>query len=267
MVVLGRPGGATAEGIAIGSPSNQVNGACAALGRGRLWVATMETEGHEPFVFLRDALRLALCLACVIAPLVGWPQAPDAGDELSVEVAPTGDGVLHIQAHALVRASYQIVWNTLTDYGQFSRFVPGLSKSHLVSCDRGQCVVEQNWHISVLRISIPVDVTVLSEERPPSTVMVHLLRGNLKRLDGAYEIPAASDGRIDLRWEGIVEGPALLPQWVSLPIVRTLARDQFRGMVAEIEQRAAASGSSRTDAEARNPSAIVDCRGSGRAQC
>jgi len=162
-----------------------------------------------------------------------------AADEPDVQVAPLGDGALHIHVHARVRASRDVIWNTLTDYDHFGQFVPGLSASHLLSCQSGDCVVEQKWRIPVLWLSVPISVTVLSMERPPSRLGVHLLGGDLNRLDGAYQIDAADHGPIDLRWDGSLKGPAYLPQWISTPIIKNLARAQFRAMVREIEKRSA----------------------------
>jgi carbon monoxide dehydrogenase subunit G len=168
-------------------------------------------------------------------------------DELDVQVAPLGDGALHLHVHARVRASREVIWNTLTDYEHFGQFVPGLRASHVVSCQGGDCVVEQKWRIPVLWLSVPISVTVLSLERPPSTLGVHLLGGDLNRLDGAYEISAVHDGPVDLRWDGFLKGPVYLPPWISAPVVRKLARSQFRAMVAQIEQRASSLNSPRRE--------------------
>ena len=188
------------------------------------------------FAMAGSAIFLATCSLLV-----------NASDESDVLVAPLVDGALHIHVHAKVQAPREVIWNTLTDYDHFGQFVPGLRVSHVVSCQDGDCVVEQKWRIPVLWLSVPISVTVLSLERPPSTLGVHLLGGDLNRLDGAYEIGAARDGPVDLRWDGLLKGPVYLPRWISAHIVRKLARAQFRGMVAEIEQRASALNSPRRE--------------------
>jgi hypothetical protein len=179
-----------------------------------------------------------------------------AADDLAVDVARLDDGRFAVRARALVHASRETAWKTLTDYGDLSRFVPGLDRSAIVSCAQGQCVVDQDWHVSVLWFSLPIAVTVRSVERPPGSIEVHLVRGELTHLDGGYLIGEPSGGRLELRWEGTLGSASRLPGWLSTalstplstPFVRRMAREQFRGMVEEIERR------ERAMAEAPRPS-------------
>jgi len=190
--------------------------------------------GAIPGAGQENFLRTVLCgVAAVLASSV----CAFAAEDLAVDVARQGDGRIAVHAHAKLRASRETVWRTLTDYGDFKRFVPGLDRSQVVSCAGGQCVVDQDWHLSILWFSLPIAVTVKSVERPPGALEVHLLKGDLKQLDGGYEIGQERDGQIELRWEGTLEGPERLPGWLSAAFVRRMAREQFRGMVTEIESR------------------------------
>jgi hypothetical protein len=63
-----------------------------------------------------------------------------------------------------------------------------------------------------------------------------MLKGNLKRLDGAYRIEPQGGGRILLTWNGIVEAQSMPPLLGEL-VMRMNIEDQFRGMVREIERR------------------------------
>jgi hypothetical protein len=42
-----------------------------------------------------------------------------------------------------------------------------------------------------------------------------------------------------LYWSGTIERPALLPPFISVPLMRANIADQLRGMVEEIERREA----------------------------
>ena len=75
-----------------------------------------------------------------------------------------------------------------------------------------------------------------STERPPHALEVSMLKGNLKRLDGAYRIEPQGDGRILLTWTGIVEALSMSPLLGEL-VMRSNIEDQFRGMVREIDRR------------------------------
>jgi hypothetical protein len=63
-----------------------------------------------------------------------------------------------------------------------------------------------------------------------------LVKGNLKRLDGAYRIEPQGGGRMLLTWTGVVEAMSM-PPLLGEMVMRTNIEDQFRGMVREIERR------------------------------
>jgi hypothetical protein len=81
-------------------------------------------------------------------------------------------------------------------------------------------------------------VTLAATERPPHALTVSMLKGNLKRLEGAYRIEPQSGGRILLTWNGTVEAMSM-PPLLGEFVMRSNIDDQFRGMVREIERRAA----------------------------
>ncbi|HYB52162.1 MAG TPA: SRPBCC family protein, partial [Burkholderiaceae bacterium] len=108
-------------------------------------------------------------------------------------------------SQALVRATHETIWETLTDYGNFAQFIPGLNASLVLSRGAALCTVEQRWRVTLLLIPFPVDITVLSVERPPSNLDVHLVRGDLKGLEGGYSIQEGPDGQTSILWDGRVE--------------------------------------------------------------
>jgi hypothetical protein len=80
---------------------------------------------------------------------------------------------------------------------------------------------------------------VTSYERPYQGIEVHLMQGNLRRLDGGYRIEPRPDGSCDLTWSGLIEPDTPLPAFIRTPLLRRTISDQFAGMVREIERRAA----------------------------
>lgn len=63
-----------------------------------------------------------------------------------------------------------------------------------------------------------------------------MLKGNLKRLDGAYRIEPQGASRILLTWRGTVEALEM-PPLIGELLMRSNIEDQFRGMVREIDRR------------------------------
>lgn len=166
-----------------------------------------------------------------------WAAAAVAADGVTVETTRQGAAV-EVRAYALVQALHATVWDTVTDYDHLAAFVPGMRSSRVVARRDGALIVEQRGETRFLVFAFPVDVTLLATARPPDAVDVHLLSGTLKRLDGTYRIEAAGPGRIALRWTGLVE-PDALPPLLGELVMRETIRDQFSGLVREIERREA----------------------------
>jgi len=169
------------------------------------------------------------------ALLCFWAAAAFAADGVTVETVRRGAAV-EVRAYALVQAMHDTVWNTVTDYDHLSTFVPGMRSSRVVERRNGDLVVEQRGETRFLVFVYPINVTLQATARPPDAIDVHLLSGTLKRLDGTYRLEPAGPGRIGLRWTGMVE-PDELPPLLGELVMRETIRDQFAGMVREIERR------------------------------
>lgn len=176
-------------------------------------------------MFLRAALLLL------------WAASAAAAEGVSVETARRAAAV-EVHARALVDADYDTVWATLTDYNHLGDFIPGMKRSRVVERRGPAAVIEQHGVAHFLFFSFPLDVTIESTARPPGAIDVRLLRGNLRRLEGGYRLRQVAPGRIELRWNGLVE-PDTLPPLLGELVMRTNIRDQFTGMVREIERREA----------------------------
>jgi hypothetical protein len=107
-----------------------------------------------------------------------------------------------------------------------------------VSRQGGQLVVEQKGNARAWFFSYPIRVMVASTEHPYQGIDVHLLQGNLRRLDGGYRIEPQPDGSTQLTWQGLVEPDTPLPAFIRAALLRRSISDQFTGMVREIERRA-----------------------------
>ena len=188
-----------------------------------------EIRLQTPSDRLRFAFLLALgAAACALA-------RPPA--DISVE-ATSQDGAVQVTAHTVVHAPAELIWQTLTDYDHLSQFIPGIDSSRVVSRQGTLLTVEQKGGIRWWFFYYPIRVTVASTERPYESISVHLLQGNLRRLDGGYRIEPQPDGSTQLTWEGLVEPDTPLPGFLRTALLRRSISDQFAGMVREIERRA-----------------------------
>ena len=179
------------------------------------------------------ALTIAFMLSLSLA------AANARADEISVE-ARRRDEALEVVCRALLEAPLDLIWQTLTDYAHLAEFIPGMSMSRVVSQKGAVTVVEQVGAARFLFISIPIEVTLSSTERPPHAIDAKLIRGNLKRLEGTYRIEPQAGGRMQLSWSGVIEAESM-PPLVGELLLRSSIEDQFRGMVREIQRRDALS--------------------------
>ena len=176
----------------------------------------------------------ALSLA-TFACIVSFTGALGAADDISVE-ARRRDEALEVVCRVLLDAPLDLVWQTLTDYDRLALFIPGMRRSRVLERRGAVAVVEQSGEAGFLFLSFPIEVTLASTERPPYALEVSMLKGNLKRLDGAYRIEPQAGGRLSLSWTGIVEALSMPPLLGEI-VMRSNIEDQFRGMVREIERR------------------------------
>jgi ribosome-associated toxin RatA of RatAB toxin-antitoxin module len=178
------------------------------------------------------ALRLAAFAGLLLLSFAGGVRA---ADDISVE-ARRRDDALEVVCRATLDAPLDLIWKTLTDYDHFAEFIPGMRRSRLLEWRGAVAVVEQIGEAGFLFLTFPIEVTLASTERPPYVLEVSMLKGNLKRLDGAYRIEPQPGGRILLTWNGIVEAQSMPPLLGEI-VMRSNIADQFHGMVREIERR------------------------------
>jgi ribosome-associated toxin RatA of RatAB toxin-antitoxin module len=182
-------------------------------------------------------LRWAAVMAIALGQSCADHAARAAPDpwQVRVEVAPR-DGAFAIDASGRVDAPLDVVWETVTDYDHLGRFVPGMESSRVLSRQGSRVTVAQRGHASLWIVSWPVDVVVESVERPRESVEVHLVSGNLRKLEGSYRFQPLAAG-VSVRWEGIVEPALPLPRFLARRVVLDNARQQFEALLAEIERR------------------------------
>lgn len=179
---------------------------------------------------------LSLCVAFVLFTTFDSAHAAEA---FSVDTTRHGDAV-QVKTRAIVRAPLSVIWSTLTDYDHLAEFIPGMVKSKLIERQDKTSIVEQSGYAHLWFLRFPIDVTVEATKHSASTMSMRLVKGNLKRLEGSYEVEKTGDGdAYNLRWTGIIEPDSNVPTAIAAALMRKNISEQFLGMVNEIERRAA----------------------------
>lgn len=160
-----------------------------------------------------------------------------AADGMVIHAEAQGPAV-SIDVRATVAAPHALIWSTLTDYGHLAEFVPGMQSSKITERRGSTAIVEQRGEAGFLIFSYGIDVVVASTEYYPDTIEVRVLKGNLKRLDGRYQVERGEkEGSWVVSWVGLIEPSLTLPQFLNVRLIRGSIVDQFRGMIDEIERR------------------------------
>jgi ribosome-associated toxin RatA of RatAB toxin-antitoxin module len=180
----------------------------------------------------RPLLKLWFLLLTLPAPTL-------AAEPAQIEIATSHKAdVVDIKVQAVVAASPQIIWATLTDYERLPEFVPGLKSSKVIERKGAITTVKQSGVAQFLFFKIPIEVTVESKEAWP-ILEARRIAGTVRQLQGRYEMVISPDSpTVRLIWTGVIEPENSLPPLIGESLMRRSIREQFTGMVREIERRA-----------------------------
>lgn len=194
---------------------------------------------HAALSHWSSPLGRAWQLVCTVVLLVLAIPVAAQPDRNDVDVQAERKGALvDVRARALVQAPLELVWRTLTDYERLPEFIPGLETSRVITRNGARVLVAQTGQASFLFLTVPITVMLESTERPPHVLEVRRVSGSIQHLQGRYEARPQANGRVLLRWIGSISPDADLPPLIETALVRLSIREQFVGMVQEIERRA-----------------------------
>ncbi len=191
---------------------------------------------------LPHGLRLMLCCLALACAAPAW-----AAQDFSIEAHAQGNAVV-IHTRARIHAHLAVICTTKNDYEHLPQFVPGMKSSRVLEKHGNTSIVEQKGVMEILMFSYPIEVTVETVEHLPDSISVRVLKGNLKQLDGGYTLEQVADHENEyiLHWQGVIEADFAMPNFITVPLMRSNLQRQFLGMVGEIEKREAAFANSDT---------------------
>jgi carbon monoxide dehydrogenase subunit G len=182
----------------------------------------------------RCARPAVLIASCALLAAQCLPRFA-AAHEIAIEVVREGEFV-SVRASAELKADPRIAWEVLTDYDHLAEFIPDLRSSRVLRRDAGGVLVEQKGEFGFLFFRQPIEVTMAVSEQPPRRIAARAVAGNMKDMEGSYELQASEAG-VRLGYSGRFVPDFFLPPLIGLPIVRRSMERRFRAMVEEIERR------------------------------
>ena len=178
-------------------------------------------------------LRIPLFLVLSALPLFGFSSEPMVSVRSELR-----DGSVYVEAEATIAATFETIWEALTDYDRLSTFIPGMKSSRLLRYEGSTAFVEQKGSAKFLFFELPIEVVVRSIEDRPHTIRIELEEGTLERLSGGYQLRNAGRENLwKLSWSGYIEPSMPIPNFLTERLIRNDLRAQFEGMVIEIQRR------------------------------
>jgi len=178
-------------------------------------------------------LRIPLFVVVSALPLFGFSSEPMVSVRSELR-----DGSVYVETEATIAATFETIWEALTDYDRLSTFIPGMKSSRLLRYEGSTAFVEQKGSAKFLFFELPIEVVVRSIEDRPHTIRIELEEGTLERLSGGYQLRNAGRENLwKLSWSGYIEPSMPIPNFLTERLIRNDLRAQFEGMVIEIQRR------------------------------
>jgi carbon monoxide dehydrogenase subunit G len=182
-------------------------------------------------------LRIPLFVVVSALPLFGFSSEPMVSVRSELR-----DGSVYVETEATIAATFETIWEALTDYDRLSTFIPGMKSSRLLRYEGSTAFVEQKGSAKFLFFELPIEVVVRSIEDRPHTIRIELEEGTLERLSGGYQLRNAGRENLwKLSWSGYIEPSMPIPNFLTERLIRNDLRAQFEGMVIEIQRRTEAT--------------------------
>ena len=134
----------------------------------------------------------------------------------AVEVTAEG-ATFQISARTATIVDRETAWQVLSDYGRWAQFLPNVTESRVLSRSGTSLTVKQRARIPWLA-DYPLEVIAQVQEIPGQGVRFRRLSGNVRSLDGAWQI--TGDSPVQLVYRSTVE--------LGLPLPAQLVRRQLR---------------------------------------
>lgn len=176
--------------------------------------------------------------ACATALLLAWALGVPVSAHPLINIETSGQAdLVSVKVSAEMQVDTRTVWKVITDYDHLAEFVPDIRSSRVVQRDGDSLVVEQTGKFSFLFFQQTVDVKLAVVESPPLRIVARAVGGNLKEMEGIYELESLPAGVVRLSYAGRMVPEFSIPPLIGRMAVRRVLVKQFTAMVKEIVRR------------------------------
>jgi ribosome-associated toxin RatA of RatAB toxin-antitoxin module len=143
----------------------------------------------------------------------------------------------------LVKGSRDLVWQVLTDYNNFQRFLPGVTYSKLLETRGDRKVFEQVNQVKAFIFSNKAKVRIAVEESYPQQIAFQLVNGDLDSLNGVWLLepvspyPSAPSDRVLITHKVAVQPNSYTTRGIFYNIYKDTLKETLNAIKIEVEQR------------------------------
>ncbi|MCL2932341.1 MAG: hypothetical protein MGG11_08725 [Trichodesmium sp. MAG_R03] len=107
--------------------------------------------------------------------------------------------------YVIARANLSSIWQVLTDYDNFEKYMPNVAESNLVESRGNQKVFEQVQIFQLLMFTRNAKVKIVVTEDYPEMITFKLAEGELKKLQGSWKIESIDSNKYLITHQVTVE--------------------------------------------------------------
>ncbi len=143
----------------------------------------------------------------------------------------------------LTNSSVESAWQVLTDYENFSKFLPGVKSSELIEQKGDRTVFEQVNKVKTLVFSIEARLQIANTETYPQQIAFEAIDGDIKSLKGKWTLepvspyPSAPPDQVLLTHKVAVEPNKSLSDEIFFKIYESRLEETVAAIKQETEKR------------------------------
>ncbi len=141
------------------------------------------------------------------------------------------DGTRRLAAQLTTSASFDSLWNVLTDYDRLNLYIPNLLSSKKIYQKNNNIHLKQVGAQDFLGMKFSAEVTIdLFEDKELGLLKFNLIKGDFRKFEGSWKIQNIKDtSKNSLIYELTVQGC----QWMPIGMIeRRLKKDLSENLIA-----------------------------------
>ena len=140
-------------------------------------------------------------------------------------------GTRRLAAQLTTSASFESLWNVLTDYDRLNLFIPNLLSSKKIYQNNNNVHLKQVGAQDFLGMKFSAEVTIdLFEDRKLGLLRFNLIKGDFRKFEGSWKITNIKDSSMNsLIYDLTVQGC----QWMPIGMIeKRLKKDLSENLIA-----------------------------------